>query len=432
MISVKTSGFALLLILSLCLQGFTLECKAASSIKTASKAAPAKYKIMTKPKSTVQVMVPFSKAQPKLEKALNLVKDQHQRVMAAYQINRFRETMLRQLTTNGMSMEVMPNAMKKIEELKTNWDTGVAQFFTTQENALTQSMHILAQKKMVSEADLNYVSQGVSIGQWRISQLMKVLTQSVDAQARLSFVEQRITVLQDDLKKIPDWEKQQLTAKLTQFKQQEKDLKFSLERAKTRQKELTEKPVFTAFGVTPRQSLSKEDIQWGVIFQSAIEQQNTRKRLHESAGKTLDTLKQKELEYDKIKQALDEQEKALIKKLSTPLNLNKTVQKEVQGKWDAMAEEILASKKSDKPVFDQFEKFDQWEKLNQQIRQEQVSEGTPSDLQGLQQMEADLLELTAQKNTLRLELEEMQQTLKQVRDQEQAIPEDPTLLLFIN
>jgi hypothetical protein len=97
-----------------------------------------------------------------------------------------------------------------------------------------------------------------------------------------------------------------------------------------------------------------------------------------------------------------------------------------------MAEEILASKKYDKPVFDQFEKFDQWEKLNQQIRKDQVSEGTPSDLQGLQQMEADLLELTAQKNTLRLELEEMQQTLKQVREQEQAIPEDPTLLLFIN
>ena len=434
-----TPVFGLLLLLSLCLQGFTLECNAASSVKAASKTALAKTKtkIMTKPKSTVQVMVSFAKAQSRLDKELNQVKAQHQRLLAAYQINRFRENMLRQLTANGMSKEVMPNAMSKIEALKTDWDGDVAKLFTDQENALTHSMQILAQKKMVSESDLKYLSQGVSIGQWRISQLMKGLTQSVDAQARLSFVEQRITLLQDDLKKIPDWEKQQLTMQLTQLKQQEKESKFLLERGKKRQKELTEKPIFTALGVTPRQPLLKEDIQWGVIFQSAIEQQNTRKRLHETASKTLDALKQKELEYDKVRLALDLQEKDFIKKLSPPSNINNTTQKKIQDQWHAMAEEILAPKKSDKAVtdlshLDQFAKFDQWEKLNQQIRQDQVAEGGISNLQGVQQMEVDLLELTAQKNTLRLELERMQQILQRLSQQERAIPEDPTLLLFIN
>jgi hypothetical protein len=438
----KVHTILLLLLLCFSWQGMNPECKAATTVKPGMKTAPSKTKTITKPKNTAQIMVPFSKAQPKIESALAQVKGQHQRVIEAYQINRFRENTLRQLTANGMSLTVMPNAMKKIEDHKLNWDKDVTTFFTHQENALSDSLRVLAQKKMISQADINYLLQGVSIGQWRTSQLIKTLSQSVDIQARLAFVEKQIADVQANLKKASDWDKQHLTAQLAQFKQQEKTLKFSWDRTTARQKDLTEKPVFTALGLSPRLTLSKEDIQWGVIFQSAIDQQKTQKRLQEIASKTLETLKQKEFAYDKIRLSLDEQEKALLKQLDiNPLSVpsNKSEDKTLQNKWEALTGEILTAKKITQPKTDvsgpdPFAQFDQWEKLNQQIRpnqlQDQVAQGE-TELQRLEQMEANLLELTAHKNTLRLELEGIQQTLQQLREQEQGIPDDPTLILFI-
>jgi DNA-directed RNA polymerase subunit H (RpoH/RPB5) len=156
----------------------------------------------------------------------------------------------------------------------------------------------------------------------------------------------------------------------------------------------------------------------------------------------LETLKQKEFAYDKIRLSLDEQEKALLKQLDiNPLSVpsNKSEDKTLQNKWEALTGEILTAKKITQPKTDvsgpdPFAQFDQWEKLNQQIRpnqlQDQVAQGE-TELQRLEQMEANLLELTAHKNTLRLELEGIQQTLQQLREQEQGIPDDPTLILFI-